>query len=202
MTDRSRFVWILAITAACAEAHSEDGPPADPTGDGSVIGFVAMNDASTPGDAAAATDAGAPLGLYHLPTSDVVNLRIDADGTFRYLLSGGDYGSAELGRWSVEGAQTMLLPKAGRARFTWVGLQGGPIVDKVLVRAGANADELIVVAESSLGREEQSWKRGGMCRRSEPNAVNGSPFSKWPCDDPFGGYDFTFTNGEPPPEAF
>jgi hypothetical protein len=106
-------LWVLAITAACAEGQSEGGPPADPAGGGSVIGFVAMNDASTPADAAAAMDAGAPLGLYHLPTFvDLVNLRIDADGTFRFLLSGGDYGSAELGRWSLEGTQTVLLPKA------------------------------------------------------------------------------------------
>ena len=117
-------------------------------------------------------------GLFHLtgkrgdinPTS----LRLDADGTFAWGVSGCDYFSGDIGVWSREGDTIVLAPSAGSERFLWSGQVTSP-VDQIVIEATEDGLRARSPSETS---SDQSWARGGVC----PNCED---FSSSACDDPY-----------------
>lgn len=120
-------------------------------------------------------------GYFHYEQIDATNLRLEEDGTFRWTISGCDFGGGDEGRWTVDGDK-VLLRSATAAPLTWS--HDGSFafrVDEVELSAGSGT-------LTAIGRNggadafEQTWLAGGAC------AICGGdlgPTGQCGCADPF-----------------
>jgi hypothetical protein len=126
---------------------------------------------------AALRQAGLQAGVYHLPERiDAADLQLNADGSFRWVVFGCDFGGGDLGRWRSGGDSLTLLPREGRGKLRWFGNAALAEVESVTLRASDDGLEV------SVGDELQTWRAGGLC------AICGGglgPTGVEACDDPF-----------------
>jgi hypothetical protein len=116
-------------------------------------------------------------GLFHL-VGDVgdanpTSLRLAADGTFAWGVSGCDYFGGDVGVWTREGDVIALRPSEGRERFLWSKEHVVGPVERVVIAANEAGLETTPPSEPA-----QQWRPGGVCPVC-------STFEAVACDDPY-----------------
>jgi hypothetical protein len=116
-------------------------------------------------------------GLFHL-VGDVgdanpTSLRLVADGTFAWGVSGCDYLGGDVGIWTREADNIVLHPSEGRERFLWSKEHVVGPVERVVIAANEAGLEATPPSEPA-----QQWQPGGVCPVC-------STYEAIACDDPY-----------------
>lgn len=143
---------LIGVSAAACGGSTIDPSPSP----------ASTSSTSAPPPAAPADGSGAPA-VWHKAQVDATNLRIDANGWFRWSIDGCDFGGGDGGRWEPhpEGG-IVLKPGPGYDFFEWSA--DGFRDHAVALRLTRTGDTIQVSGTMENGDViEQTWKEGCVC---------------------------------------